>query len=283
MENISLLGPGSTLVPAGSHCLVCLTEPVPACPRATPRPRTEPPSPPLLEWQLQHVCFVFSFPKVAGCSCQSSFLGECHVWRCRAALFIVQGATVEDPDHSRSFGLFQGPPDTWQQENIFALQVFHSWMAWRAPVLTPLLGHCQGQQFPALLTDPTLSGQGATGSPQVILVSHTSQAPSATCEEITYQVPGHGVQETVAPTSFLPGAVLVVVSPAPNPVFCMASASHRGFSLWPEEAADQGLGRSGTHPLYISSQPLWPPGHRCGCQPGSRWVCREGGSATAML
>lgn len=46
----------------------------------------------------------------------------------------------------------------------------------------------QGQQFPALLTDPTLSGQGATGSPQVILVSHTSQAPSATCEEITYQV-----------------------------------------------------------------------------------------------
>lgn len=123
-------------------------------------------------------------------------------------------------------------------------------MAWRVPVLTPLLGHCQGQQFPALLTDPTLSGQGATGSPQVILVSHTSQAPSATCEEITYQVPGDGVQETVAPTSFLPGAVLVVVSPAPNPVFHMASASHRGFrKQW-----TKGWGGAGPTPcIYIHS------------------------------
>ncbi|XP_036086048.1 zinc finger protein 236 isoform X4 [Rousettus aegyptiacus] len=46
----------------------------------------------------------------------------------------------------------------------------------------------QGQQFPALLTDPSLSGQGGVGSPQVILVSHASQPSSATCEEITYQV-----------------------------------------------------------------------------------------------
>uniref|UniRef100_A0A8D1JYU7 Zinc finger protein 236 n=1 Tax=Sus scrofa TaxID=9823 RepID=A0A8D1JYU7_PIG len=46
----------------------------------------------------------------------------------------------------------------------------------------------QGQQFPALLTDPSLSGQGGAGSPQVILVSHTPQSSSATGEEITYQV-----------------------------------------------------------------------------------------------
>ncbi|KAJ8782177.1 hypothetical protein J1605_010369 [Eschrichtius robustus] len=46
---------------------------------------------------------------------------------------------------------------------------------------------CQGQQFPALLTDPSLSGPGGAGSPQVILVSPTPQ-PSAACEEITYQV-----------------------------------------------------------------------------------------------
>ncbi|XP_059751598.1 zinc finger protein 236 isoform X6 [Balaenoptera ricei] len=45
----------------------------------------------------------------------------------------------------------------------------------------------QGQQFPALLTDPALSGPGGAGSPQVILVSPTPQ-PSAACEEITYQV-----------------------------------------------------------------------------------------------
>ncbi|XP_059751593.1 zinc finger protein 236 isoform X2 [Balaenoptera ricei] len=44
----------------------------------------------------------------------------------------------------------------------------------------------QGQQFPALLTDPALSGPGGAGSPQVILVSPTPQ-PSAACEEITYQ------------------------------------------------------------------------------------------------
>ncbi|XP_036891873.1 zinc finger protein 236 isoform X4 [Sturnira hondurensis] len=42
----------------------------------------------------------------------------------------------------------------------------------------------QGQQFPALLADPSLSGPGGAGSPQVILVSHTSQPASAACEEI---------------------------------------------------------------------------------------------------
>ncbi|XP_032943674.1 zinc finger protein 236 [Rhinolophus ferrumequinum] len=46
----------------------------------------------------------------------------------------------------------------------------------------------QGQQFPALLADPSLSGPGGAASPQVILVSHTSQPSSATCEEIAYQV-----------------------------------------------------------------------------------------------
>ncbi|XP_066871362.1 zinc finger protein 236 isoform X1 [Kogia breviceps] len=45
----------------------------------------------------------------------------------------------------------------------------------------------QGQQFPALLTDPALSGPGGAGSPQVILVSPAPQ-PSAACEEIAYQV-----------------------------------------------------------------------------------------------
>lgn len=45
----------------------------------------------------------------------------------------------------------------------------------------------QGQQFPALLTDPSLSGPGGAGSPQVILVSPPAQ-PSSACEEITYQV-----------------------------------------------------------------------------------------------
>ncbi|XP_006897306.1 PREDICTED: zinc finger protein 236 [Elephantulus edwardii] len=46
----------------------------------------------------------------------------------------------------------------------------------------------QGQQFPALLTDSSLSGPGSTGSPQVILVSHTPHTPSAGCEELAYQV-----------------------------------------------------------------------------------------------
>ncbi|XP_048074478.1 zinc finger protein 236 isoform X4 [Ursus arctos] len=46
----------------------------------------------------------------------------------------------------------------------------------------------QGQQFPALLTDPSLSGPGGAGSPQVILVSHTPQPSAAACEEIAYQV-----------------------------------------------------------------------------------------------
>ncbi|XP_042638455.1 zinc finger protein 236 [Orycteropus afer afer] len=46
----------------------------------------------------------------------------------------------------------------------------------------------QGQHFPALLTDPSLSGPGNTGSPQVILVSHTPHTPSTGCEELTYQV-----------------------------------------------------------------------------------------------
>lgn len=46
----------------------------------------------------------------------------------------------------------------------------------------------QGQQFPALLTDPSLSGQSGAGSPQVILVSHTPQSSSAAGEEIAYQV-----------------------------------------------------------------------------------------------
>ncbi|ELV11835.1 Zinc finger protein 236 [Tupaia chinensis] len=57
----------------------------------------------------------------------------------------------------------------------------------------------QGQQFPALLTDPSLSGQGGAGSPQVILVSHTPQPSSATCEEIAYQVAD--VSASLAPSS----------------------------------------------------------------------------------
>ncbi|XP_045880876.1 zinc finger protein 236 isoform X5 [Meles meles] len=46
----------------------------------------------------------------------------------------------------------------------------------------------QGQQFPALLTDSSLAGQGGAGSPQVILVSHTPQPSATACEEIAYQV-----------------------------------------------------------------------------------------------
>uniref|UniRef100_A0A8C6QT85 Zinc finger protein 236 n=1 Tax=Nannospalax galili TaxID=1026970 RepID=A0A8C6QT85_NANGA len=57
----------------------------------------------------------------------------------------------------------------------------------------------QGQQFPALLTDPSLSGQGGAGSPQVILVSHTPQSPSAAGEEIAYQVTDVSAQ--LAPSS----------------------------------------------------------------------------------
>ncbi|XP_050623552.1 zinc finger protein 236 isoform X3 [Macaca thibetana thibetana] len=57
----------------------------------------------------------------------------------------------------------------------------------------------QGQQFPALLTDPSLSGQGGAGSPQVILVSHTPQSASAACEEVAYQVAG--VSGNLAPGS----------------------------------------------------------------------------------
>ncbi|XP_076991314.1 zinc finger protein 236 isoform X3 [Tamandua tetradactyla] len=46
----------------------------------------------------------------------------------------------------------------------------------------------QGQQFPALLTEPSLAGQAGAGSQQVILVSHGAPSPSAGCEEIAYQV-----------------------------------------------------------------------------------------------
>ncbi|EFB29387.1 hypothetical protein PANDA_015380, partial [Ailuropoda melanoleuca] len=53
----------------------------------------------------------------------------------------------------------------------------------------------QGQQFPALLTDPSLSGPGGAGSPQVILVSHTPQASAAACEEIAYQVADVSVEQ----------------------------------------------------------------------------------------
>ncbi|XP_070309091.1 zinc finger protein 236 isoform X1 [Odocoileus virginianus] len=56
----------------------------------------------------------------------------------------------------------------------------------------------QGQQFPALLTDPSLSGPGGAGSPQVILVSPPAQSSSA-CEEITYQVTD--VSASLAPGS----------------------------------------------------------------------------------
>uniref|UniRef100_A0A8C6XJL2 Zinc finger protein 236 n=1 Tax=Naja naja TaxID=35670 RepID=A0A8C6XJL2_NAJNA len=46
----------------------------------------------------------------------------------------------------------------------------------------------QGQQFPALLTDSTLSGQTNSGSQQVILVSHTPHSVPANHDELTYQV-----------------------------------------------------------------------------------------------
>ncbi|KYO35392.1 zinc finger protein 236 isoform A [Alligator mississippiensis] len=46
----------------------------------------------------------------------------------------------------------------------------------------------QGQQFPALLTDSSLSNQNASGSQQVILVSHTPHSTSVNSDEITYQV-----------------------------------------------------------------------------------------------
>ncbi|XP_059580273.1 zinc finger protein 236 isoform X5 [Alligator mississippiensis] len=45
----------------------------------------------------------------------------------------------------------------------------------------------QGQQFPALLTDSSLSNQNASGSQQVILVSHTPHSTSVNSDEITYQ------------------------------------------------------------------------------------------------
>uniref|UniRef100_A0A674INW4 Zinc finger protein 236 n=1 Tax=Terrapene triunguis TaxID=2587831 RepID=A0A674INW4_9SAUR len=46
----------------------------------------------------------------------------------------------------------------------------------------------QGQQFPALLTDSSLSSQSGSGSQQVILVSHTPHSASTNSDEITYQV-----------------------------------------------------------------------------------------------
>uniref|UniRef100_A0A8C8REQ8 Zinc finger protein 236 n=1 Tax=Pelusios castaneus TaxID=367368 RepID=A0A8C8REQ8_9SAUR len=46
----------------------------------------------------------------------------------------------------------------------------------------------QGQQFPALLTDSSLSSQSGSGSQQVILVSHTPHTASANSDEVTYQV-----------------------------------------------------------------------------------------------
>jgi len=46
----------------------------------------------------------------------------------------------------------------------------------------------QGQQFPAILTDSSLTSQSGSGSQQVILVSHTPHAASANSDEITYQV-----------------------------------------------------------------------------------------------
>ncbi|ETE72079.1 Zinc finger protein, partial [Ophiophagus hannah] len=45
----------------------------------------------------------------------------------------------------------------------------------------------QGQQFPALLTDSTLSGQTNSSSQQVILVSHTPHSVPANHDELTYQ------------------------------------------------------------------------------------------------
>uniref|UniRef100_A0A8B9Q296 Zinc finger protein 236 n=1 Tax=Apteryx owenii TaxID=8824 RepID=A0A8B9Q296_APTOW len=46
----------------------------------------------------------------------------------------------------------------------------------------------QGQQFPAILTDSSLTNQSGSGSQQVILVSHTPHSASASSDEITYQV-----------------------------------------------------------------------------------------------
>ncbi|XP_074058924.1 zinc finger protein 236-like isoform X2 [Macrotis lagotis] len=46
----------------------------------------------------------------------------------------------------------------------------------------------QAQQFPALLTDSSLSGQSGTGSQQVILVSHTPHSTTGNSDELTYQV-----------------------------------------------------------------------------------------------
>ncbi|KAM9095903.1 zinc finger protein 236 isoform X3 [Sarcophilus harrisii] len=46
----------------------------------------------------------------------------------------------------------------------------------------------QAQQFPALLTDSSLAGQGGSGSQQVILVSHTPHSTSGNSDELTYQV-----------------------------------------------------------------------------------------------
>ncbi|XP_060100071.1 zinc finger protein 236 isoform X2 [Heteronotia binoei] len=46
----------------------------------------------------------------------------------------------------------------------------------------------QGQQFPALLTDTSLSGQSSSNSQQVILVSHTRHPASTNHDELAYQV-----------------------------------------------------------------------------------------------
>ncbi|XP_029814775.1 zinc finger protein 236 isoform X1 [Manacus vitellinus] len=46
----------------------------------------------------------------------------------------------------------------------------------------------QGQQFPAILTDSSLTSQSGSGSQQVILVSHTPHPAPANSDEITYQV-----------------------------------------------------------------------------------------------
>ncbi|XP_060630945.2 zinc finger protein 236 isoform X2 [Anolis sagrei] len=46
----------------------------------------------------------------------------------------------------------------------------------------------QGQQFPALLTDSSLSGQNSTSSQQVILVSHTPHSITGNQDELAYQV-----------------------------------------------------------------------------------------------
>ncbi|XP_061450206.1 zinc finger protein 236 isoform X3 [Rhineura floridana] len=46
----------------------------------------------------------------------------------------------------------------------------------------------QGQQFPALLTDSSLSGQSTSSSQQVILVSHTPHSIPTNQDELAYQV-----------------------------------------------------------------------------------------------